>query len=141
MTITSIDKGTVRMLLDESEEALGHIAMKHGIIVSRKHCTYSQTEVPVAFKFVVPERSEDGEAVDPKETEFRKYAARFGLQPDDYGKPFKTYTGAYQVCGIKPRGRKFNVLGKETTSGKVFKFPAQQVKEALDAAAKEEACG
>ena len=139
MTNTSIDKGTVGMLLDEAEEALGHIAMKHGIIVSRKHCTYSKTEIPVAFKFVVPERTEDGEAIDLKETEFRKYAARFGLQPDDYGKLFKTYTGAYRVCGIKPRGRKFNVLGKETTSGKIFKFAARQVKDALDTAAKEEA--
>tara|TARA_Y100001970_G_C13911728_1_gene688889 strand:- start:368 stop:541 length:174 start_codon:yes stop_codon:yes gene_type:complete len=57
------------MLLDEAEEALGRIAMRHGIVVSRKHCTYSKTEVPVAFKFVIPERAEDGTAIDPIEKE------------------------------------------------------------------------
>ena len=127
MTITSIDKGTVRMLLDEAEEALGHIAMRHGIVVSRKHCTYTKTEIPVAFKFVVPERAEDGSAVDPEETEFRAYAQRFGLEPDDYGKMFKTFNGVYRVCGVKPRGKKYNILGENIINGKTYKFPADQV--------------
>ncbi len=69
MTISQVDRSTVKMLLDEAEEALGRIAMRHGIVVSRKHCTYSKTEVPVAFKFVIPERAEDGTAIDPIEKE------------------------------------------------------------------------
>jgi len=140
MTITSIDKGTVRLILEEAGEALAAVAERHGVILERKHCTFSRTEIPVAFKFVVPERTEDGEAIDPKETEFRKLARRFGLQPDDYGKMFKADTRVYQVYGIKPKGRKYNVIGKEAASGKLFKFPAQQVKDGLEASA-EEACG
>lgn len=131
MTINQVDRSTVKMLLDEAEEALGQIAMKHGIVVARKHCTYSKTEVPVAFKFVVPERTEDGEAVDPKETEFRKYARRFGLEPDDYGKSFKTYNGLFRVSGIKPRGKKYNVLAENVANGRTYKFPANQVIDGL----------
>jgi len=133
MTINSVDRSTVEMLLDEAEEALGQIAMRHGIVVSRKHCTYSSTEIPVAFKFVVPERTEDGEAVDPKETEFRKYARRFGLEPDDYGKMFRTFNGVYRVCGIKPRARKYPVLGRNIDTGKAYKFRPDSVKDGLKA--------
>lgn len=132
MTIDSVDRSTVRMILEEAREALASVADKYGVILERKHCTYSSTEIPVAFKFVVPERTEGGEAIDPKETEFRKYAQRFGLEPDDYGKLFKTYNGVYRVSGIKPRGKKYNVLGDHINSGKTYKFPASAVVDGLE---------
>ena len=132
MTIDSVDRSTVRMILEEAREALASVADKYGVVLERKHCTYSSTEIPVAFKFVVPERTEGGEAIDPKETEFRKYAQRFGLEPDDYGKLFKTYNGVYRVSGIKPRGKKYNVLGDHINSGKTYKFPASAVVDGLE---------
>ena len=131
MTINRVDRRTVEMLLADAMEALAPVADKHGIVLERKHCTYSPTEVPVAFKFVIPERAEDGTAIDPKETEFRKYARRFGLEPDDYGKLFKTYNGVYRISGIKPRGKKYNVLGEHVDSGRTFKFPAGAVVDGL----------
>ena len=132
MTIDSVDRSTVRMILEEAREALASVADKYGVVLERKHCTYSSTEIPVAFKFVVPELGEDGEAIDPKETEFRKYAQRFGLEPDDYGRLFKTYNGVYRVSGIKPRGKKYNVLGDHINSGKTYKFPASAVVDGLE---------
>ena len=132
MTIDSVDRSTVRMILEEAREALASVADKYGVVLERKHCTYSSTEIPVAFKFVVPERIEGGEAIDPKETECRKYAQRFGLEPDDYGKLFKTYNGVYRVSGIKPRGKKYNVLGDHINSGKTYKFPASAVVDGLE---------
>ena len=133
MAIDSVDRGTVKMILEEARVALDAIAEKHGVILERKHCTYSSTEIPVAFKFVVPERTEDGEAIDPKETEFRKLAPRFGLEPDDYGKKFRTFNGVYRVCGIKPKARKYPVLGSHIHTGKTYKFPADSVKRGLEA--------
>ena len=132
MTINSVDRSTVKMILEEARVALDAIAWQHGVILERKHCTYSSTEIPVAFKFVVPERTEDGEAIDPKETEFRKLAPRFGLEPDDYGKMFKTFNGVFRVCGIKPRARKYPVLGESITNGKVYKFHLDTVKTGLE---------
>ena len=108
MTIDSID--TLKMILEEAREALAVVADKHGLVLERKHCTYSSTEAPVAFKFVVPQRTENGEAIDPKETAFKHLAPAFGLEPDDYGKKFRTFNGVYLVCGIKPKARKYPVL-------------------------------
>ena len=132
MTIDSVDRSTVKMILEDAREALASVADKHGVVLERKHCTYSSTEIPVAFKFVVPERTEDGEAIDPKETEFRRLAQRFGLEPDDYGRLFKTYNGVYRVSGIKPRGKKYNVLGDHINSGKTYKFPSSAVVDGLE---------
>ena len=131
MTIDSVDRSTVKMILEDAREALASVADKHGVVLERKHCTYSSTEIPVAFKFVVPERTEDGEAIDPKETEFRKCARRFGLEPDDYGKMFRTFNGVYRVCGIKPKARKYPVLGRDINTGKSYTFPADSVKRGL----------
>ena len=131
MTINSVDRSTVKMILEEARVALDAIAEKHGVILERKHCTYSSTEIPVAFKFVVPERTEDGEAIDPKETECRKRAPRFGLEPDDYGKMFKTFNGVFRVCGIKPKARKYPVLGESIINGKIYKFHLDSVKTGL----------
>ena len=131
MTIDSVDRSSVKMILEEARVALDAIAEKHGVILERKHCTYSSTEIPVAFKFVVPERTEDGEAIDPKETEFRKLAPRFGLEPDDYGKMFKTFNGVFRVCGIKPKARKYPVLGESIINGKIYKFHLDSVKTGL----------
>ena len=127
MTIDSIDRSTLKMILEEAREALAVVADKHGLVLERKHCTYSSTEAPVAFKFVVPQRTEDGEAINPKETEFRKFAALYGLEPDDYGKMFRTFNGVYRVCGIKPKARKYPVLGRNIDTGKTYKFRAEQV--------------
>jgi hypothetical protein len=132
MAIQSFDKRTVGEVLNACKEALELVAEDFGLVLERKYCTYAQNEMPVAFKLIAPERTEDGETVDPKETEFRKYAARFGLQPDDYGKMFKTYNGVFRICGIKPRSRKYSVLGESTTNGKVYKFREQAVKDGLE---------
>jgi hypothetical protein len=133
ITIESVDRNAVRTLLEAARKALTIVAEDHGVELLRKHCSYSSTEIPVAFKFVVVERTEDGEAIDPRETEFRKFAALYGLEPDDYGKMFKTFNGVYRVCGVKPRGKKYNILGESITNGKTYKFRIDTVKDGLKA--------
>jgi len=132
MSIQRFDKKNVGGVLDACKAALELVAEDFGLVLQQKSCTYHQNEMPVAFKLVAPERTESGEAVDLRETEFRKYAARFGLQPDDYGKMFKTYTGVFRVCGIKPKGRKFTVLGESIVDGRVYKFREQQVRDGIE---------
>jgi len=127
MSIQRFDKKNVQEVLDACKEALELVAEEYGVVLQRKHCTYQYNEVPIAFKLIIPERADDGSAVAPEETEFRKYASRFGLDPNFYGEMFKTYSGVYRVSGIKPKSRKYPVLGERVTDGRVFKFQAQVV--------------
>ena len=126
-TIHEFNKGNIGKILDECKEALEVVAEKYGLVLQRKACTFLPDDTPVPFKLLVPERTEDGSAISAKETEFRKYAHRFGLKPDDLGKMFKTFNGVYRVCGIKPKGRKYTVLGESIINGKIYKFPHAQV--------------
>lgn len=114
-------------IMDECREALEVVAKKHGLSLQRKTCRYRPDEAPVAFRFLVLERTEEGDEIDPKETEFRRYATGFGLTPDDFGKTFATFNGEYRISGLKPRGRKYNVLGTHTTNGKTYKFEVSAV--------------
>jgi len=132
MAIQRFDKKNAGEVLDACKEALELVAEDFGLVLQRKSCTFHHNELPVSFKLVAPERTGDGEAVDLRETEFRKYAARFGLQPDDYGKMFKTYTGVFRICGIKPKSRKYSVLGESITNGRVYKFREQQVRDGIE---------
>ena len=131
--ITAVNKETVKMLLDEAEEVLGKIAMKHGIIVSRKSCTYDPVkgEVPVAFKFVIARRGEDGKAIDPMEADFKRLATYFGLEPSDYGREFDTFNGTYRLTGIKTRAKKYPFIAEDVVTGKLFKFGRQQILHSL----------
>lgn len=118
---------TIPTIMDECREALEVVAKKHGLSLQRKTCRYRPDEAPVAFRLLVLERTEEGDEIDPKETEFRRYAAAFGLTPDDFGKTFKVQGDSYQISGIKPRGRRYNVLGKSASTGKVYKFEVSAV--------------
>ena len=130
--INEFNNGNIGNIMDDCRDALELVAEEYGLVLQRKTCRYSSDDAPVSFRLLVPERTEDGEAVNPKETEFRKYARRFGLEPDDYGKLFKTYNGVYRVSGIKPRGKKFNVLGEHVNTGKTYKFPSSAVVDGLE---------
>jgi len=129
--ITKIDKQTVQLLLEEAGVVLAELAEKHGIRVVRKNCTFSETEIPVAFKFVVTQVDESGNAIDPREKEFCKNAHWFGLKADDFGKTFSTHEGTYEICGVKTRNRKFPILAKKVGTDKTYKFNEDVVKQAL----------
>jgi hypothetical protein len=131
--ITSVDKNTVQLILDESREALSAVAEKHGITLKRKSCTYDPVkgEVPVAFKFIVHQLDEDGSVIDPMESEFKKLATYYGLTPDDYGREFQTFNGRYRLKGIKTRAKKYPFLAEDVVTGKMFKFGRQQIMHSL----------
>ena len=132
MSIQSFDKRNVGEVLNACKEALELVAEDFGLVLARKYCTYAQNEMPVAFKLVAPERTESGEAVDLKETEFKRLSYQFGFQPDDYGKVFRHGTGTYRLIALKPKGRKYRVLGEDVSNGRVYKFREQQVRDALE---------
>lgn len=118
-------------ILEEARAALAPVAERHGLVLQRKHCSYQSSEAPVAFKFVVPERNEDGSAISPSETEFRRYASRFGLDPESFGQAFN-YNGVdFRICGIKPKARRLPVLARNF-DGKVYSFTAKVVLSGLE---------
>jgi hypothetical protein len=62
------------------------------------------------------------------------FAGSVGLKESDLGRVFTSFSGkSYAITGFSSRSYKFPILAKDTKpNGRVFKFPAEQVKQALD---------
>ena len=128
MPITEINKSTVQALAEEATEALRAIAEKHGIELKRErgNCDPSAGSFTGKWTFVCV--SEGGIPSD-----FARHAVLVGLKAEDYGREFRTFNGTYTLCGIKPRNRKYPILGKCTRSGKTYKHTLQSVDQLKEA--------
>lgn len=129
MPITEINKSTVQTLAEEATAALRAVAEKHGITLKRERGSYDPSAGSFTGKWTFVCVSESGIPSD-----FARNAAMFGLKAEDYGREFRTFSrGAFTLCGIKPRNRKYPILGKCVRTGKVYKHTLQvidQLKEA-----------
>jgi len=128
---TMFDRETVRKVLAECDEALKAVAERNGLALVRKHCSFSHTELPVAFKLVA--KGEDGALTREAET-FRQCAELVGLEPSMLGARFKSNGRIFRITGLNLRAQRFPVLA-EDLSGKTFKFPAETVRRLVGAAA------
>jgi len=122
MPIEVFDKKACKTVSGESLIALQHVLKKYGITVEYKGGSYSPEEYTAKFVFSVPRN-------DGIPTSFAAACGKFGLSVEDYGKRFHNNQGTtYQLVGIKPRNRKYPVIGKRS-DGKRFKFGAHVLKE------------
>jgi hypothetical protein len=131
MTVKQFDRPTVRAILDECEEALRAVASRHGLVLERGGCSFRENECPTPFKLQTAADG-DGKVAGVVEGDFRRMAPLLGLKPEDLGREFTSSTGKrFQICGAKPRNRKYPVLARCVETGKVYKFPESAVRVAL----------
>lgn len=67
------------------------------------------------------------EEYDAGKSDFMKGCWKFDLNKSDFGRKFESNGEVFTICGLKPRSRKYPILGKRA-DGKVFKFPANRVR-------------
>ena len=128
MPITQINKSTVQLLAEEATEALLAIAEAHGLTLKQERGSYDPDAGSFTGKWSFVCVSEDGIPSD-----FARNAALFGLKAEDYGREFSTFGGTFTLCCIKPRNRKYPILGKCVRTGKTYKHMlavVNQLKEA-----------
>ena len=133
--VTRFDKPTLRAILDDAKEALGPVAEKYGLKLERKSCTYSEDECPVAFKFLITETDSNGNLMSSDAKAFVREASLYGLKGTDLGKEFRFRGDTYRISGLKPKSRKYPILGENVQTGKTFKFAAEDVAASLKRAA------
>jgi hypothetical protein len=129
--ITSFNKQNLRALFAEVEKALAPLAEKHGLKLERKHCSFRDDELPVAFKFITVKIDANGNAMDTRAKDFIKYASLYGLSEKDFLAEFTSNGDRFRITGFKPKARKYPVLAENVRTGKTYKFPVERVKAAL----------
>lgn len=66
------------------------------------------------------------DGVDPQMAKHRHsletYGHRYGLTVDDYDTELKLHNGTFLLKGIKPRARKYPIIGQKVSDGKMYKL-------------------
>ena len=123
--IENFDPKTCRVLSDEILKALQPLADKYGLVLKPGNGVYSDGRYTAKVEFAAI--GNDGVAKTKEVEEFNKYHGLVGLEKEDFGKTFVNNGRTFAVCGLK-FGTKMPILGRETTSGKIFKFTVDAVK-------------
>lgn len=128
MKIKKLDRAGTRELAEVLEMKMQEIATKLGLSVKYKSGRYDGAEGKNAtVSFVFSTIGEDGEVHDIDAETFKKDADLFGFKPEDLGASFSMQGDTFKITGLKPSRRKFPILAKRVSDGKVYKFPARMV--------------
>lgn len=127
-TLKQFDGTSVAKITAEVRAALEPIAEKYGLVLDRKGSTYRRDALPVMLQFLIKTTDADGNVLTVAAKDFQRYALMFGLQADDLGREFEAQGESFRITGLKPKSRKYPVLGENVRTGKTFKFPVAAVK-------------
>lgn len=72
-------------------------------------------------------RKNAGSMSSPEADDFKMHAASYGLRQEDLGRDFISGDQWYTLIGSISRGWKYPLLGKQRSTGKVYKFTAHHV--------------
>jgi len=128
--ITRIDRPTCRLLRERINESLQTLADELGVEIEAGNASYSGANA--TFKLLISTKNTDG-TVNSKEAEnFKVYAYRWGLSPDDLYKTFDSKGETYKITGASPRASRYPILAERVSDSREFKFPADIIKRLLN---------
>lgn len=110
-------RANVKSLRTEIQTALNKIGKKHNILIDiGGSMSFDADSFGVRLK---------GRAVanktDADKSDFEKHCRKFGMVPAHFGRIVKLPEGNFEICGIKPRGRKYPILVRNG-QGKSYKI-------------------
>jgi hypothetical protein len=125
--IKTFDRTNLRLLRDDVESALNAVADKYGIDLRLGTGRFASENVTFRLEGSVV-RAEG--VVTREAAEFSQYADLFALEASDLGRTFQYRGQRYEIVGARLSNSKYPVLAKNR-NGKVYKFTAADVREAL----------
>ena len=126
--LTTVGRPVAKLMRAEMKEALDIIGEKYGLAFSLGRITFDD----ISFRVSV----EAGLTATPGEPmmaiDFRKHCIKHGLVVSDLGRTFtNTRLERFTIVGLKPRNRKYPIIGQRITDGKQFKFASHSVRSGL----------
>lgn len=126
--ITTIERHNLDTIKTAVLEALIPVGEELGLSFEFGRGTFTENNFVV--KLEAATLDENGEANNRAADDFRSNAFSYGLEPNDFGRTFTTYSGSFTIIGAKPKNRKYPIIA-ENAGGSHYKFSASQVKGAL----------
>jgi len=130
--ITQIDRSVCRLLRERLDISLKALAEELGVEIEAGNASFNGSNA--TFKLKISTKNNDG-TVNSKEAEdFKMYAFRWGLKPEDLNKEVIINGETYRISGAKPRSSKYPILAEQLTgsrAGTTFKFTPFRIQLAL----------
>ena len=126
--IKQLDKPTVQYIRKRLQTVLTPLAKELGVSIDLGSCTYQTSNCRIQLKVSV--LNPDGEPVTEEADAFKLSAKLFGFEPTDLGAEFVVQGQTYTICGLRPKSRKYPVIGR-SVNGKDYKFASRTVLKAL----------
>ena len=126
--INGLNKGNIKDVRDDLTNDLMELGKKYGMTFQMGNIRYSTDQMKFTLTAYVNSQHTNTEKVDVNKVEFTKNAILYGLNAEDFGKEFIVAGKTYVICGLKPKARKYPILGADYQTGKVYKFGLLNVK-------------
>jgi len=124
--ITAFTKATLDPLMADIDRAVGEVLVRHGLPpVVKRSARFTPETLDISLKGIGIPRG-DGVPAD-----FARNAPRFGFDSSDFGETFKIGGKSYRLVDIKPRNRKYPIVGERAGTARRYKFPPAVVLAAM----------
>ena len=105
--------------------ALAEIGKKYGFTASIGNISFNDA----GFHSTIQARVNDvGNGKSGAQLEYEAMSGKFGLAPDSFGKWISSNGDMYQIVGLRPRARKYPVLGRNANGEEVCFMAGATVK-------------
>lgn len=121
--IESFDGLIAGELRDEIRAAIEGVIKARGLRIEDSTIKGNYESLDLSFRLTIG----PGDDREPGQREFELYAPMVGLEADDFRRAFRHAGRDYVLIAIKPRNRKYPVIGMDAV-GKRFKFPPSALK-------------
>ena len=123
--ITEFTRANCRTVDNAINDALKQVEAQFGVTIKIGGGRFSANE------FTTKITVSTGDGTDAAKANFELYAFRYNLKESDFGKEFTSNGEVYRITGIKPRGKKYPIMGERVRDGARYKFSASQVSNAI----------
>ena len=128
--LKKIDGKSIKEMRVVLQEAVKQVEKDYGVAIHFGNASYTP-DVEFTIKTKVSLTNASGEVANRETEDFKQYAKLFDLKPEWLGESFFSNGKEYEITGLAMRSHKYPVLAKNTLTGKIFKFPASKIKDAL----------
>jgi hypothetical protein len=106
----------IKIIQEHLKAAFSDIGAKHKVIINMGSLSYNDLyfTCPIKGRFT----DAQGSTEEADKAEWDMYCGKFGMTPDMFGKSFSIAGKTYKIIGIKPKARKYPVVGQVGSGGK-----------------------
>ena len=126
--INGLNKGNIKDVRADLTQDLMELDKKYGMTFQMGNIRYQDDQMKFTLTAYVNSKHSNRNKLDVNKVEFTKNAILYGLNAEDFGKEFTVAGKTYVICGLKPKARKYPILGTDYQTGKVYKFSLLTVK-------------